>query len=890
MTDAHSKNNKVTVAQNKNNEVFKQDRSANNNTETTVEALRILQKQYQDLQLRYSALFNLNQLSQECDDLNHFYPQVHKTIGSLMTAENFYIVTYDQTFSTVEFVYYVDEKDEKLPGIIDYHDLLGSFTHLVIESLQPLLVTPALEKKLQESGKITPHGSTGTDWLGVPLLHNDLVIGVMVVQSYSVKTRYTEQDLNMLTFAGQHVVGAMIRLQDKERLTSAVNARTQELMTQIREREKSELLQESLYRISELANDASFDINVFYSKVHNIVGQLINATNFFIAKYDKESDTIEYVYVVDEESSQIKDYFRTRKLSDHYSELVIRQQKTVLLTKQDMKALFEKGQARKPSSSEHSWLGVPLLYSGQLLGVMVIQSYTPHTTYTQQDAELLNFVSNHVSSAIKRREASDIERQSHELLEQQVKLRTLALEEEIVQRKQAEKKLKHTASHDILTGLPNRAVFIDLLNHAIACNKRKPDLAFAILFLDLDRFKVVNDSLGHHAGDTLLKLIAHELSTILRSKDTVARLGGDEFVILIEDLDSDNEAFEIAQRITEFLKEPFVINNQLVFTGTSIGILFSDKRYDNADTMLRDADTAMYHAKDNGKGRYEVFDASMHQRVQNALSLEADIREAIEWEEFIPYYQPILRLENEEIRGFEALARWPSHKRGFVFPDEFIPLAEETNLVQAIDFQILKKSCQQLKIWQETLSCHDLYVSCNLFCNQFFSPTLPDDIENILIETGLRPENLRVELTERALLENTEIVLSNMNALKRLGVKILLDDFGTGYSSLSYLHRFPINVLKIDRSFISNVHEHKNNRAIIKTIVDLATNLRMATVGEGIENIEDAKLLQKMDCAYGQGFYYAKPMPATEMEQYIINNSAKVNNLAQVKKPLNVNL
>ena len=847
-------------------------------TETTAEALLILQKQYQDLQLRYSALFKLNQLSQECDDLNHFYPQVHKTISSLMTAENFYIVTYDQTFSTVEFVYYVDEKDEKLPGIIDYHELLGSFTHLVIESLQPLLVTPALKKQLQQNDKITLHGSTGTDWLGVPLLHNDLVIGVMVVQSYSVKTRYTEQDLNMLTFAGQHVVGAMVRLQDKERLTSAVNARTHELMAQIREREKSELLQESLYRISELANDASFDINVFYSKVHNIVGQLINATNFFIAKYDKESDTIEYVYVVDEESSHTKDCFRIRKLSNHHSELVIRQQKTVLLTKLDMQNLFESGQALKPSANEHSWLGVPLLYLGQLLGVMVIQSYTPRTTYTQQDAELLNFVSNHVSSAIKRREASDIERQSHGILEQQVKLRTLALEEEIVQRKQAEKRLKHTASHDSLTGLPNRAVFLDLLNHAIACNKRKPDLAFAILFLDLDRFKVVNDSLGHHAGDTLLKLIAYELSAILRTKDTVARLGGDEFVILIEDLDSDNEAFEIAQRITEFLKEPFIINNQLVFTGTSIGILFSDKRYDNADTMLRDADTAMYHAKDSGKGRYEVFDASMHQRVQNALSLEADIREAIEWEEFIPYYQPILRLENEEMRGFEALARWTSHKRGFVFPDDFIPLAEETNLVQAIDFQILKKSCQQLKIWQETLSCHDLYVSCNLFCNQFFSPTLPDDIENILKETGLRPENLRVELTERALLENTEIVLSNMKALKHLGVKILLDDFGTGYSSLSYLHRFPIDVLKIDKSFINNVHEHENNRAIIKTIVDLATNLRMATVGEGIENSEDAKLLQKMDCAYGQGYYYAKPMPASEMEQYIINNSAKVNN------------
>jgi diguanylate cyclase (GGDEF)-like protein len=840
--------------------------------DTAEQALLALQSEHQGLQLRYNALFNLNKLSQECEDLNHFYPKVHKTIASLMTAENFYIVTYDQTFSTLEFVYHVDEKDERPEGVIDYDVLAGSFTHLVIESLQPLLVSPSLEKQLRENGKVTLHGSTGTDWVGVPLLHNDLVIGVMVVQSYNEKVRYTEQDLNMLTFTGQHVVSAMIRLQDKERLTSAVNARTQELMAQIREREKSELLQESLYRISELANDASFDIDVFYSKVHNIVGQLINATNFFIAKYDEESDTIEYVYVVDEDSSHERSFFKKRKLSNHYSELVIRQQKTVLLTKQDMKDLCESGQTRKPTSDEHSWLGVPLLYVGNLLGVMVIQSYSARTIYSEQDAELLNFVSNHVSSAIKRRETSEIERQNHELLEEQVKLRTLALEEEILQRKEAEKRLKHTASHDSLTGLPNRAVFLDLLNHAIACNKRKPELSFAVLFLDLDRFKVVNDSLGHQAGDTLLKLIAYELSSILRGKDTVARLGGDEFVILIEELDSDKKAFDIAQRITEFLTEPFIINNQLVFTGTSIGILFSDERYNDADTMLRDADTAMYHAKDNGKGRYEVFDASMHQRVQNALSLEADIREAIEWEEFIPYYQPIIELENEEIKGFEALARWPSNKRGFVYPDEFIPLAEETNLVQAIDFQILKKSCQQLKLWQETLSRNDLYVSCNLFCNQFFSATLPDDIERILIETGLKPENLRVELTERALLENTDIVLSNMKALKKLGVKILLDDFGTGYSSLSYLHQFPIDVLKIDRSFINNCHEQNNSRAIIKTIIDLATSLGMATIGEGIESLENAELLQKMDCLYGQGFYYAKPMPADEMEQYIINH------------------
>jgi len=829
-----------------------------------------LEKKNADLQARYTALFQLNQLSQECNDLDTFYPQVHNTIASLMTAENFFIVLYDQTFDTLEFAYYIDEKDEKPPGIIDYQDFEGSFTNLVIESKQPLLLTPELEKQLFDHYKIKQFGARGTDWLGVPLLQNGLVIGVITIQSYNEKIRYSESDLNLLTFAAQHVVGAMVRLQDQQRLKNAVNARTKELMAQIREREKSELLQESLYRISELTTDIELDIDTFYSKVHNIIGQLINAKNFFIAKYEQISDTLHFSYYVDENASNLLIEFQPRKLTNLYSELVLRRRETVLLTYQEMMALHLDGETSKPQEDIHSWLGVPLIYSGQLLGVMVLQSYDYKTTYNQQDAELLNFVSNHVSAAIKRRELADFERRSHELLEQQVKLRTLALEDEITHRKQAEKLLQHTAAHDSLTGLPNRTVFLDLLNHAIACAKRKENFSFAVLFLDLDRFKVVNDSLGHHAGDLLLKIIARELLAIVRDKDTVARLGGDEFVILIEDLSSKSEAFDVAQRITAFLQQPFTIENQLVYTGTSIGISFSNKRYDDANTMLRDADTAMYHAKDSGRGRYEVFDEGMHQKVQNALSLEADIREAISWQEFIPYFQPILKLDNQELRGFEALARWQSTKRGFVYPNDFISLAEETDLIQEIDLQIIEKSCQQLKRWQDELGCHDLYVSCNLFSKQFFSTSLPQDIDKILKNTGLAPHNLRVELTERALLENAEIVLTNMQALKNMGVKILLDDFGTGYSSLGYLHRFPIDVLKIDRSFISNVHEHDNHRAIIRTIVDLANNLQMATVGEGIENLADAQLLQQMDCQYGQGYYFAKPMSVQDTTDYII--------------------
>ena len=837
--------------------------------------INFLEKENADLQARYTALFQLNQLSQECNELDSFYPQVHSTIASLMTAKNFFIVLYDQTFDTLEFVYYIDEKDEKPIGIIDYRDYDGSFTNLVIESKQPLLLTPELEKQLFDNYKIKHFGARGTDWLGVPLLQNGLVIGTITIQSYDENIRYNETDLNLLTFAAQHVVGAMVRLQDQQRLKNAVNARTKELMAQIREREKSELLQESLYRISELTTDIELDIDTFYSKVHNIIGQLINAKNFFIAKYDKESVTLSFSYYVDENSPDLVKDFKPRKLSNLYSELVLRRRETVLLTNKDMMKLYLEGETKKPHQDIHSWLGVPLIYSGQLLGVMVLQSYEVKTIYNQQDAELLNFVSNHVSVAIKRRELAEFERRSHELLEQQVKLRTLALEEEITHRKQAEKQLKHTAAHDSLTGLANRTVFIDLLNHAIACGKRKNYFSFAVLFLDLDRFKVVNDSLGHHAGDILLKIIARELLSIVRDKDTVARLGGDEFVILIEDLGSKEEAFDVAQRITNFLQQPFTIDNQLVYTGTSIGISFGNKRYDDANTMLRDADTAMYHAKDNGRGRYEVFDASMHQKVQNALSLEADIREAIDWQEFIPYFQPILKLDNLELRGFEALARWQSTKRGFVYPNDFISLAEDTDLIQAIDMQIIKKSCQQLKRWQEELGCNDLYISCNLFAKQFFSTSLPQDIEKILQSSGLAPHHLRVELTERALLENSEIVLTNMKALKSMGVKILLDDFGTGYSSLGYLHRFPIDVLKIDRSFISNVHEHDNHRAIIRTIVDLATNLHMSTVGEGIENLADAQLLQQMDCQYGQGYYFAKPMSQQHTTDYIIQQLAK---------------
>lgn len=845
-----------------------------NNEGLAKESIALLKK-YQKLQDRYTVLLKLNQLSSDCANLDTFFSQVHQSIASIMSANNFYIVLYDQTLATLDFVYYVDEEDEMEKRVFAFEEYRGSMTSYVIETEKALLATPEVIAQLEQEQKIeaSPMGTAGIDWLGVPLIHDGFVIGVMAVQSYSAETRYQESERDLLAFAAQHIVTALTRLQDRERLQAAVDARTRELMQQIRDREKAELLQESLYRISELTNDPSLDIETFYNMVHNIIGQLINAENFYIAKYDVFSDEIYFTYYLDQSPDHVAKAFEPRKAGKGLTELVLKSAETVLLDKALMLTLYQENKIAKPRNDVVSWLGVPLIDSGEVLGAMVLQSYQQSTCFTEQDAELLRFVSRHVASAIKRREITDYERKAHELLEHQVKLRTVALEDEIKQRKDAEEKLKHAASHDILTGLPNRAVFTDLLDHAIACNKRRTESKFAILFLDLDRFKVVNDSLGHQAGDTLLKEIAIALVEIVRNKDTVARLGGDEFVILVEDLESNEEAYDIAKRITELLFSPYIIENQPVFIGTSIGVLFNNERYDNADTMLRDADIAMYHAKDKGKGRYEVFDSSMHKKVQNALSLETDIREAIANQEFEPYFQPIVQMAGGDIVGFEALARWNSAKRGFVFPDDFIPLAEETNLVMAIDLQILEKSCRQLKTWQQRLNLDHLYVSCNLYCNHFFSLSLPQDIQNIIKQTGIEPRQLRVELTERALLENNEIVLKNMRALKKIGVKILLDDFGTGYSSLSYLHRFPMDVLKIDRSFIHHVHERDNHQAIIKTIIDLAANLNMATVGEGIENQEDAELLTKMGCIYGQGYYYAKPLPGKDVEALLVKKS-----------------
>ena len=419
---------------------------------------------------------------------------------------------------------------------------------------------------------------------------------------------------------------------------------------------------------------------------------------------------------------------------------------------------------------------------------------------------------------------------------------------------------RHAAFHDSLTGLPNRAMFTELLKAEIESAKQKPDHLFAVLFLDLDRFKNINDSLGHTHGDLLLVAFAERLERTLRPIDTLARFGGDEFAILISGMSSPTDAVRVAQRIQDELKQPFVLDKNSAFATSSIGIALSSTGYDKPEDILRDADTAMYRAKENGKARYEVFDQAMHARAVSRLQLESDLRQAVERKEFVVYYQPIVSLQTGRLTGFEALVRWNHPRRGIVSPIDFIPVAEETGLIVPIGEWVLAEACARVREWQIASPSHrSLSLSVNLSARQVEQADLLERINAALETSKLSPHCLKLEITESVVMENAEAAALMFKQLRSLGVQLSIDDFGTGYSSLSYLHRFPLNYLKIDRSFVSRLTTDNDN-AIVRTISTLARNLGMEVIAEGIETEEQYQQLRILGCEYGQGYLFSHPV------------------------------
>jgi diguanylate cyclase (GGDEF)-like protein/PAS domain S-box-containing protein len=438
------------------------------------------------------------------------------------------------------------------------------------------------------------------------------------------------------------------------------------------------------------------------------------------------------------------------------------------------------------------------------------------------------------------------------------------------ERRLAEERTAHEAAHDSLTGLPNRAFFVDQLRRAIARSKRHPDYLFAVLFLDLDRFKNINDSLGHVVADQLLVAIGRKLAGTLRPEDMVARFGGDEFVIFLDNIQDVRDATRVASRIHEELVSPFNLGGNEVFTSTSIGIALSLHRYDEPEECLRDADTAMYRAKALGKARHEIFDKSMHDHAVALLQLETDLRRAMDRKELRVHYQPVVLLATGRISGFEALLRWQHPERGLLLPAEFIAVAEETGLIVPIGHWVIGEACRQTHAWQQTSDADPpLAISVNLSSKQLLEPDLVEWIRELLARTAFDARGLKLEITESVVMENAAKAIGVIGQLRELGVQIYMDDFGTGYSSLSYLHRFPVDTMKIDRSFISRVSSHDENAEIIRTIVALAHSLQMEVIAEGIETEEQLSHLKALQCKYGQGYFFSRPVDAESAGELI---------------------
>lgn len=841
-----------------------------------------------------AALYRIADITAADIPMAEFFHALHQVMRELMYAENFFIALYDANAESFSMAYFVDTVDDlSLDALqnIPTSQLKGTLTGYVLRTGKPVFVDEEQIEAMHQSGEIGHAGADCIEWLGCPLIAGNRTLGAMVVQSYDRNRRFRQSDRKLLMYISRHIATAVERKQADEKLAEAhreleakVEARTHQLketldalQLQIAERERSEQVREACYDIAEQSQTATA-LDEFYASVHAIVNRLIDARDFFIALYDEDKGELSLPYLVDKYLKNPGTLSLPRAelaSSPLFTAEVLRTGLTLLLNHEDLLQRQDNPYAGETAPS--AWLGVPLHMNGKAAGAIVVQSHEPNGRFSVEDAALLEFVASHVATALQRRQDADSLRNAHlelktinDELEQRIAERTSALananeelEQLLEQRRLINEQLAHDAHHDVLTGLPNRALLRERLSNTIQRNQRRKSLRYALLFLDLDRFKVINDSLGHLQGDLLLCEVAKRLQQSVRTGDTVARLGGDEFCVLLDDIDKTADIEHIARRILTSVSAVYVLNGQNLYTTTSIGITTSLLGYKDADAVIRDADAAMYEAKAQGKARYCFFDQSLHQNALNRLKLENDLRNAVDNGEIIVYYQPIYDLRSQQIASFEALARWQHPHLGLISPATFIPLAEETGLINELGMRVLRDATAQVHRWREQ-GHPNLAVSVNLSGRQLTQRDFLAQIESILAASALPPQALKLEITESLLIQHFDMAQRFLQQLQTMEIQILLDDFGTGYSSLNYLHQFPLDTIKIDRTFLQQIASSEKSLQLLSGVRTLARNLGLTLVAEGIETSAQLKLLRELGVEFGQGYLFGAPMPADQ--------------------------
>jgi len=821
----------------------------------------------EDAKRLQQALYEIADLSGTDVEMSGMLRRVHGVLNTLMYAHNCYIVEYDDVRGTLRFLYFADQIDDFVADPARSYaetDMPGSLTFALLRHGRPLS-GPSRDLLKRMAQDAEPWASPESlDWLGVPMLREGRVCGAIVVQSYDRRDRYGEAERALLGFVAQHVLTAMDRRQAQVQLERQVERRTLELQRanrslreEVLERRRAEKLQAALYGIAELAMKAE-NLSQFYVQVHGMVGTLLDARNFYIALVDERAEGLEFVYSVDEYNNARA----PRRFSQGLTEYVVRERRPLLAARPEIDAMLAQGTIREFGARSQCWLGVPLMLDGEVVGAIVVQSYSRDITFTADDQRLLTFVAQNIGTGLARQRDQERLRLAHASLERRVEERTRELGEvneqllaQIAERLRAEQRLTHQALHDSLTGLPNRAHLLDRLAAAIARASISEEDGFAVLFLDLDRFKLVNDSIGHAAGDYMLVEVAQRIVAMLGPDDVVARLGGDEFAILLHCPRGLSRAVEFSQRMLPTLQEAMWVAGRELFPSGSLGIAAWTPRYRSGEELLRDADAAMYRAKAQGQDRWAIFDEDMREQAMRSLDLESDLRRAINSQDFLPYYQPIVRLSDGAVVGHEALLRWRHETRGILLPGAFLELGEENGLIEQVDWLIYEQVIAELARGGQG------YVAVNVSPRHFRSVDFTRRLFGLIEAFGADPHRLRLEITEVALLDGGPRTLLILEALRERGILVQLDDFGTGFSALSYLHRFPITTLKIDQSFIAGLHgsDAQSTRALVQGVLSLARTLGIDTIAEGIETEAQRQTLLELGCGHGQGFLLGRP-------------------------------
>lgn len=830
--------------------------------------LQELTEKYKRSELIQKALFDISELAGSVSELSRLYPAIHEIVGGLMDARNFFVAFHEQDEEQINFVYFVDQFDELTVTTVPSSDVRAGLTGYILQSGQHLFMKKETMQAQLADIQVNLLGAAPVDWIGVPLKRGTQAIGALVVQSYDDSVRYTQADVEMLLFVSQHIVNTVDRVKSRELTETTIRERTkqlrqinEELQDEILERQKIESLQQALFEISELSASVDENMDGFYSNLHGILSRLIAAPNCYVAMLDDNKQGLHFPYYSDEISSKVD----SRALGKGLTEYVLRHGRAELVDSNKADLLAQQDEldtsiARDMKKNFNSWLGSPLVVDGEVAGVIAVQSYGSKSSYTLKDLELLRFVSHHIAVAMERKRSADAIQLHNQKLEEKVKARTeelnktnIFLQKQIDQRKEIELKLIHDAHHDALTELPNRVMFNSRLELAIANKKRHGENNFAVLFIDLDRFKLINDTLGHYAGDQFLIEVSSRIQSCIRGHDLLARLGGDEFVILLDSFDSMVDVEEVASRIIASVSAPFIIENKEMYSGASIGIAYIENGYESADEIIRDADAAMYQAKAMGRGRYVMFDKSMRDKLLEELELENEFRRTLKASQFDCYLQKTVNLKTRQELYSECYIRWNHPKLGKIKREQFWLVAEHSGLTIEIDNYVLQQAFGILKLWQQRPEDAQRKVAVNLSINHLMQEKLVNHLIAQIKDAGVDASKLVFEFDENDLNRRSQFMLPAIKRLKRAGVTLVLDNFGSGLASLSYLYNYPFDYIKVDHRFVKSLPRSQRNLSLVESILAISQHLKFQIIAEGVESEEQLAVLCSAGCDYGQG-------------------------------------